>query len=61
MRLNRKLCLAGPFDVKYEAAESFEQTGNWKQAKESCWELLRDSPDVTFADGVKQQLAVHPE
>jgi len=48
-------------EAKYKAAQIFEKNGNWKRAKESYDELLKDSPNVAFADDVKKRLAAHPE
>ena len=52
-------------EAKYKAGRIFEQLGNWKRAKNSYEDLLKDAPNVTFAGDAKQRLAdltkAHPE
>jgi tetratricopeptide (TPR) repeat protein len=52
-------------EAKYKAATVFEQLGNWKRAKGSYEEVLRDSPSFAFAADAQQRLAAltkaHPE
>ena len=48
-------------EAKFKAAKVFEQTGNWKRAKQNYEELLKDSPTFAQADDVKKRLAAHPE
>jgi TolA-binding protein len=52
-------------EAKYKAATVFEQLGNWKRAKGSYQEVLRDSPSFAFAADAQQRLAAltkaHPE
>ena len=48
-------------EAKYKAGKVFEQIGNWKRAKDSYEELLKDSPSFAHADDVKKRLAAHPE
>jgi len=52
-------------EAKYKAAKLFEQRGNWRRAKQSYDELLKESPNLAFADDAKKRLAdlskAHPE
>jgi TolA-binding protein len=52
-------------EAKYKAAEVFEQLGNWKRAKGSYEELLKDAPTFAYAADAQQRLATltkaHPE
>lgn len=51
--------------AKYKAAQVFEQMGNWKRAKGSYAELLKDAPGADFAADAQKRLAAltaaHPE
>ena len=51
--------------AKYKAGKLFEQRGNWRRAKQNYDELLKENPNVAFADDVKKRLAdltkAHPE
>jgi tetratricopeptide (TPR) repeat protein len=48
-------------EARYKAGKIFEQRNNWRRAKQNYEDVLRDTPDVAFADDVKKRLAAHPE
>ena len=52
-------------EAKYKAAKVFEQLGNWKRAKGSYEELLKDTPTFAYAEDAQQRLTAltraHPE
>ena len=51
--------------ARFKAAKLFEQRGNWRRAKQSYDELLKENPNPTVADDAKKRLAdltkAHPE
>ena len=51
--------------AKYKAAKVFEQRGNWRRAKQCYDELVKENPNIGFADDAKKRLAAltaaHPE
>jgi tetratricopeptide (TPR) repeat protein len=52
-------------EAKYKAAQVFEQRGNWKRAKGSYEELVKEAGDLEFAADAQKRLAAlkkdHPE
>jgi tetratricopeptide (TPR) repeat protein len=52
-------------EAKYKAARLFEDLGNWKRARDSYDEMLKEGPPVALADEIKRRLAditkAHPE
>jgi len=52
-------------EAKYKSAKLLEQHGNWRHAKQNYEELLKDTPEVPYAEDAKKQLAelskAHPE
>lgn len=52
-------------EAKYKAGKTFEQLGNWKRAKDSYEDLLKDAPSFAQAGDARQRLATitkaHPE
>ena len=52
-------------EAKYKTAKAFERLGNWKRARDSYDELLKESPAFAQASDAKQRLAeltkAHPE
>jgi TolA-binding protein len=52
-------------EAKYKAGKIFEQLGNWKRAKDSFSELLKESPSFAQVDAAKKRLddltQAHPE
>lgn len=52
-------------EARYKAAQTFESLSNWKRAKDSYEDLLRESPGVSFAADAQKRLASlkadHPE
>ena len=52
-------------EAKYKAAKLLEQGSKWRRAKQNYDEILKESPNVAFADDVKKRLAeltkIHPE
>ena len=65
MAVTVNIDLGYQFQVKAKAAEVFEQLGNWKRAKGSYEELLKDAPTFAYAADAQQRLAAltkaHPE
>ena len=51
--------------ARYKAAQTFEQLGNWKRARGSYAEVLKQSPQAAFAADAQKRLTAlneaHPE
>jgi len=48
-------------EAKYKAGKLLEQKGNWRRARQTYEEVIRDYPALAFAEEAKKRLAAHPE
>ena len=46
---------------KYKAGKLLEAKGNWRRAKQTYEELLKEGPGAAITDDIKKRLAAHPE
>jgi tetratricopeptide (TPR) repeat protein len=48
-------------EAKYKAGKIFEEKKNWRRAKQTYEEILRDYPAMVFTEDVKKRLAARSE
>lgn len=48
-------------EARFKAGKIFEQRNNWRRAKQNYEDVLRDNPNVPYAEEIKKRLAARAE